>query len=487
MSGLYGVDDFDANGNFHSINRINWDDPSLYTMQLTRDEIEALTHDIPATNIQTDIPTLPELPPARTPSPQPFGTSSHDDGSWSPTEREVPDTSGEMPKSLREANMSSWAARNPTRAIIRPRTPPPRLTDAQKASRKIKRDQKIERTKRLHDAVAGYLDAQKTQIEALALAHHVTPKQINDIISNHTHYRTSRKSQLIHALIHAKAKEMNADRPTGSRYSMAELREMVITDPETKDLTREQKEAYIAALEEHRERKGVSVWANNQAAARDVVATTDRIVKELDDLRVRTGVYGTLFVVRGHINDTIQSTMHGTDNSEDFWEDVYEHPMADFLRQYEQWACTQDQNLNERDSLEAVRKQVRKMILRGLVSVTGKKDIMMNYSNYETAIVETYGVRLVGWPQGVNFTSPSNIGTVVKAHTAELDARRSAGEVVRTLRKKRSDAGVARKRKVPPTTNKENARSSKRTKVTSTQLRDAPKSAEFVESSNEDE
>ncbi|KAG1786352.1 uncharacterized protein HD556DRAFT_1248400 [Suillus plorans] len=397
--------------------------------------------------------------------------------------------------------MSSWAARNPTRAIIRPRTPPPRLTDAQKASRKIKRDQKIERTKRLHDAVAGYLDAQKTQIEALALAHHVTPKQINDIISNHTHYRTSRKSQLIHALIHAKAKEMNA----GSRYSMAELREMVITDPETKDLTREQKEAYIAALEEHRERKGVSVRANNQAAARDVVATTDRIVKELDDLRVRTGVYGMLFVVRGHINDTIQSTMHGTDNSEDFWEDVYEHPMADFLRQYEQWACTQDQSNNDIACTRCFN------LTSFTVSVTGKKDIMMNYSNYETAIVETYGVRLVGWPQGVNFTSPSNIGTVgdirrlrdalkarmcywttlspaeVKAHTAELDARRSAGEVVRKLRKKRSDAGVARKRKVPPTTNKENARSLKRTKVTSAQLRDAPKSAEFVESSNEDE
>lgn len=78
----------------------------------------------------------------------------------------------------------------------------------------------------------------------------------------------------------------------------------------------------------------------------------------------------------------------------------------------------------------------------------------MNYTNYETAIVEAYGVRLIGWPEGVKFISPSNIGTVgdirklrdalktrtcywyalspaeVKAHAAELDARRSAGEVV---------------------------------------------------------
>ena len=37
-----------------------------------------------------------------------------------------------------------------------------------------------------------------------------------------------------------------------------------------------------------------------------------------------TGIYVTVFVVRGHINDTTQSSMHGTDNSDDFWEDVYQ-------------------------------------------------------------------------------------------------------------------------------------------------------------------
>ncbi|KAG1885846.1 uncharacterized protein F5891DRAFT_969400 [Suillus fuscotomentosus] len=135
----------------------------------------------------------------------------------------------------------------------------------------------------------------------------------------------------------------------------------------------------------------------------------------------------------------------------------------------------------------------------------------MNYTNYETAIVEAYGVHLVGWPEGVDFISPSNIGTVgdirrlrdalktrmcswttlspaeVKAHTAELDARWSAGEVVHKPRKKCSDAGVARKRKVLPTSNKNNRKSSKRAKEAPARLREAPKSAEFVESSDEEE
>ncbi|KAG2031491.1 hypothetical protein BDR03DRAFT_1016041 [Suillus americanus] len=188
--------------------------------------------------------------------------------------------------------------------------------------------------------------------------------------------------------------------------------------------------------------------------------------------------------------------------------------MADFLRQYEQWACTQNQNLNEWDSLETVWKQVRKMIVCGLVAVTGKKDIVMNYNNYNTAIIETYGVRLVGWPHGVNFISPSNIGTVgdirklrdalkartcywtvlspaeVKAHTAGLKTRRSAGEVICKPRKKRSDAGVPWKRKAAATTGpsqKKNERSSKRAKRNTAQLPQGPKSAEFVELSDEED
>lgn len=136
----------------------------------------------------------------------------------------------------------------------------------------------------------------------------------------------------------------------------------------------------------------------------------------------------------------------------------------------------------------------------------------MNYHNYETAIVETYGVRLVGWPHGVNFISPSNIGTVgdirklrdalkartcywtvlspaeIKAHTAELEARCSAGDVVRKPRKKRSDAGVPRKRKAATSTgpSKENQRTLKRAKRNSAQLPRGPKSAEFVQSSDEE-
>ncbi|KAG0691669.1 hypothetical protein DFH29DRAFT_1015635 [Suillus ampliporus] len=388
---------------------------------------------------QTGLPQLP-TPPIADLSPD---ASEHILPSRTPSPAGSNLVSEPGPGPLHDANSSTWAACNPTRLVIRPRTPLPRLSDAQKASRKIKRDQ-----------------------------------------SNQTKYHTTCKVQLSNALVHAKAREMNTDLSVGSRYKLM------------KELTRDEKAVYKAALTAHRQQKLILVSS------------------KLDDLHVRTGTYATLFVVRGHINDTIQSLMHGTDNSEDFWEDVYDLPMADYLRQYEQWACTQNQNLNERDSLETARKEVRKLIVHGLVAVTGKRDIAMNYTNYETAVVETYGVRLIGWPTSIKFVSPSNIGTVgdirklrdalkartcywtgltlaeVKAHVIELDVRRSSGEVVRQPRKRRSDASITRKRKAAPTIgqgSKENKKPSKKVKKSPGQPRDAPKSIEFIQSSDEDD
>ena len=47
-----------------------------------------------------------------------------------------------------------------------------------------------------------------------------------------------------------------------------------------------------------------------------------------------------------------------------------------------------------------------------LVDITGKSNIVMNYLNYETSIVQGWGVKLVGWPDGISFVNPSHLRTV---------------------------------------------------------------------------
>ncbi|KAI6101297.1 hypothetical protein F5141DRAFT_1218333 [Pisolithus sp. B1] len=51
----------------------------------------------------------------------------------------------------------------------------------------------------------------------------------------------------------------------------------------------------------------------------------------------------------------------------EFWEDVFGHQVADVAHQYEQWACTQNQNLLEHDSLGSLHKQITKAISSSLI------------------------------------------------------------------------------------------------------------------------
>jgi hypothetical protein len=100
-----------------------------------------------------------------------------------------------------------------------------------------------------------------------------------------------------------------------------------------------------------------------------------------------------------------------------------------------------------------------------------KKNVTMNYINYDRAIVEKYKAKLVGWPKGLKFANPSAIGTVddIRAlrnalktgeckwialtkrqqaeHTKMLTDKQEAGEVVGKKRKERSDKGKKRDRK----------------------------------------
>lgn len=62
---------------------------------------------------------------------------------------------------------------------------------------------------------------------------------------------------------------------------LAELHEMVTNDPQMNKLMEEEKAAYIEALNEHHNKKALGVRVNNSTAAQDVVATTERLMKEV--------------------------------------------------------------------------------------------------------------------------------------------------------------------------------------------------------------
>ncbi|KIK12187.1 hypothetical protein PISMIDRAFT_18921 [Pisolithus microcarpus 441] len=136
----------------------------------------------------------------------------------------------------------------------------------------------------------------------------------------------------------------------------------------------------------------------------------------------------------------------------------------------------------------------------------------MNYSNYNTAIVKMYGVKLLGWPTGVPFVNPSSIGTVSEicklrnslksgecrwkklskaecnAFSSKLEACCASGEVVKKPCKKCSDVGVPHKQKnvLGGNPSKEGP-SSKQARCDTGRKRVVPKSTEFVHDTDDDQ
>ena len=61
---------------------------------------------------------------------------------------------------------------------------------------------------------------------------------------------------------------------------------MIEEDDTVQDLTKEQQDTLINKLGEHRELKTKGVRANNIAAARDMTATSDAIIKEVNSRKI---------------------------------------------------------------------------------------------------------------------------------------------------------------------------------------------------------
>jgi len=56
---------------------------------------------------------------------------------------------------------------------------------------------------------------------------------------------------------------------------------MVLSDPDVQNMTTEDEQALIDALREHREERKQNARPNNKSAARDIIATMDRITDEV--------------------------------------------------------------------------------------------------------------------------------------------------------------------------------------------------------------
>jgi hypothetical protein len=108
-----------------------------------------------------------------------------------------------------DTNNVSWAAHNPSRAVIDPCPPPAHLTDAHKASRAIARKQRKCAQESLDKDIKRFLTKQNDEIAKIATTHNVKVDKVKDLVGFNIHYKKQRKPTLHNAILHLKATEIN--------------------------------------------------------------------------------------------------------------------------------------------------------------------------------------------------------------------------------------------------------------------------------------
>ena len=109
-----------------------------------------------------------------------------------------------------DANTSTWSARNPHHQVIPPCTSKQKqLSEAEHASCQIAAEQWSSKREVLQADIKMYLEEQKGKLDAIAMAHGITVKYLNSLVTSKTHYPTTHKPHLMDTLMHAKAKEVN--------------------------------------------------------------------------------------------------------------------------------------------------------------------------------------------------------------------------------------------------------------------------------------
>ncbi|KAJ7871686.1 hypothetical protein B0H14DRAFT_2190910, partial [Mycena olivaceomarginata] len=212
-------------------------------------------------------------------------------------------------------------------------------------------------------------------------------------------YKMPRKPSLYNAKISVIMADLNTDREEGSRLTIPEVKVIVRDDPSLLEgYTTEEEAQMLADLEAKRDRKCRGTRANNISANADIKRTMARLVEELNGMAQRANMVGFAMFSRGHLHDTSTPTTISTGGALDFFRDILKKEPADVSALFELWAVNREKGAScGGNTLRAMQKECTDMILTGLMAVTRRTKIAMNYENYISSMVEGKNVGLVGW------------------------------------------------------------------------------------------
>ncbi|KAJ7807679.1 hypothetical protein B0H14DRAFT_2609475 [Mycena olivaceomarginata] len=152
--------------------------------------------------------------------------------------------------------------------------------------------------------------------------------------------------------------------------------------------TTEEEVQMLTDLKAKRDCKCCGTRANNTSANADIKRTMARLVEELNGMAQHMNMVGFAMFSRGHLHDASTPTTIST-------RDILKKEPADVSTLSELWAVKWEKGTKGGNTLWAMQKECTNMILTGLMAVTRRMKIAMNYENYISPMVEVKNVRLI--------------------------------------------------------------------------------------------
>ncbi|KZV89032.1 hypothetical protein EXIGLDRAFT_772109 [Exidia glandulosa HHB12029] len=220
--------------------------------------------------------------------------------------------------------------------------------------------------------------------------------------------RATPKTRLYDAYVHHKAQELNKDLPPGEKWQLPDIKEKIRRERVNyKQRPTEEHERWIKDYEEYKEQTRREKRVNRKAEQLDATSSLKRISADLDTLHTRTGVRSVLIATRSDILFAMNPYIFSTQAAEDFFVLTFGKTLDQVVRAFEMFNIHGVNGLvtapkNASELKHELRLLVQSRLTEAIRERYANSDtpaplVPMNYKSYDTAIVATYRVRLIGW------------------------------------------------------------------------------------------
>ncbi|KAJ7607863.1 hypothetical protein FB45DRAFT_1039934 [Roridomyces roridus] len=298
---------------------------------------------------------------------------------------------------------NTHARRNPDVPIIpsRVRYRKPKEKNLAQLTR-VRRQMRANKAQALADDIRDIRQAVENMLPEVAAKHSVTVKALRQRIYNGAGLKTKRNLSTYNAKVCCVMETLNEGLELGTRYTMKDAKAMIKADPSLmEDIEPEFLEQMIARLEAQRVLTRTGLRGDNKAAAIDAQRTLAVLGELVTALYRRTGILGFCFFTRGNYNDITTPLSIESGDALKFCSEVLNREPELITAALELWSMQRSSGAITAPSTEKMRALGAAMIKSGLVQITGKSNINMNFENYVKSIVYGKHVALLGWPKGV--------------------------------------------------------------------------------------